>query len=63
MREYRLKCGRVGDAMENAYKKIEASVADGYRKIENGVVMGYRKIEDAFVERFMKPAGDSEKGL
>lgn len=54
MSEYKLKTGKLGDAVVNTYKKIETTVVDGYKKIEDGFVGGYKKIEDGFVETFLE---------
>ena len=48
MAEYKLKTGKVGEAVVNGYKKIENGVVDGYKAIEKGVVDGYKKIENSF---------------
>lgn len=58
MSEYRLKTGKVGEAVVDTYKKIEDTVVGGYKKIETGVVGGYKKIEDVFVETFLEKVGD-----
>ena len=62
MAEYKLKTGKVGEAVVNGYKKIENGVADGYKAIEKGVVDGYKKIENGFVERFLERVGEDEQG-
>ena len=62
MAEYKLKTGKVGEAVVNGYKKIENGVADGYKAIEKGVVDGYKKIENGFVERFLERGGEDEQG-
>lgn len=43
MSEYKLKTGKIGEAVVDTYKKVEVSV-----------VSGYKKIEDAFVEKFLE---------
>ena len=62
MAEYKLKTGKVGEAVVNGYKKIENGVVDGYKAIEKGVVVGYMKIENSFVERFLERVGEDEQG-
>ena len=62
MAEYKLKTGKVGEAVVNGYKKIENGVVDGYKAIEKGVVDGYKKIESSFVERFLERVGEDEQG-
>ena len=62
MAEYKLKTGKVGEAVVNGYKKIENGVVDGYKAIEKGVVDGYKKIENRFVERFLERVGEDEQG-
>lgn len=62
MAEYKLKTGKVGEAVVNGYKKIENGVVDGYKAIEKGVVDGYKKIENSFVERFLERVGEDEQG-
>lgn len=58
MSEYKLKTGKVGEAVVRTYKKIEDTVVGGYKKIEDGVVGGYKKIEGAFVETFLEQVTD-----
>ncbi|MBR1957566.1 MAG: hypothetical protein IKA28_01000 [Tidjanibacter sp.] len=62
MAEYKLKTGKVGEAVVNGYKKIEKGVVEGYNAIEKGVVDGYKKIENSFVERFLERVGEDEQG-
>lgn len=62
MAEYKLKTGKVGEAVVNGYKKIENGVVGGYKAIEKGVVGGYKKIENGFVERFLERVGEDEQG-
>lgn len=62
MAEYKLKTGKVGEAVVNGYKKIENGVVGGYKAIEKGVVDGYKKIENGFVERFLERVGEDEQG-
>lgn len=62
MAEYKLKTGKVGEAVVNGYKKIENGVVDGYKAIEKGVVDGYKKIENSFVERFLERVKEDEQG-
>lgn len=62
MAEYKLKTGKVGEAVVNGYKKIENGVVDGYKAIGKGVVDGYKKIENSFVERFLERVGEDEQG-
>ena len=53
MTKYKLKTGKVGDAVIGTYKKIENGVVDGYQAIEDAVVGTYKKIEGKFVDRFL----------
>ena len=54
MAKYKLKTGKVGDAVIGTYKKIENGVVDGYQAIEDAVVGTYKKIEGKFVDRFLE---------
>ena len=58
MTKYKLKTGKVGDAVIGTYKKIENGVVDGYQAIEDAVVGTYKKIEGKFVDRFLEEAPD-----
>lgn len=58
MSEYKLKTGKVGEAVVGTYKKIEDGVVGSYKKIEDGIVGSYKKIEDAFVETFLEKVED-----
>ena len=49
MAQYRIKPGKVGNAL-----------IDTYYKIENGVVGTYKKIETAFVDRFLDKVDEPE---
>ena len=49
MSGYKLKTGKVGEAVVGAYKKIEDTV-----------VGSYKKIEGAFVDAFLEKADDAE---
>ncbi len=52
MSEYKLKSGKIGDAVVGAYKAVEDSV-----------VSGYKKVEDAFVDTFLeKTDHDASEG-
>lgn len=51
MAEYKLKTGKVAEA-----------VTKGYKAIEDGVVSGYKRIERSFVERFLEEVGENEDG-
>lgn len=62
MTQYKLKTGKVGEAVVEGYKKIEKGVVSGYNAIEKGVVEGYKKIEKSFVERFLEQTGEYENG-
>lgn len=44
MSEYKLKTGKIGDAVVGAYKAVEDTVVGGYKKVENAFV-------DAFLEK------------
>ena len=48
MAEYRIKPGRVGNAL-----------IDIYYKIEDGVAVTYKRIETAFVDRFLEQVDDA----
>ena len=61
MSEYKLKPGKVGQAVVDTYKKIEDTAVGGYKKIEDTVVGGYKKIENAFVETFLEKTQDDSK--
>ena len=54
MTKYKLKTGKVEDAVVGTYKKIENGVVDGYQAIEDAVVGTYKKIEGKFVEQFLE---------
>ena len=58
MTKYKLKTGKVGDAVIGTYKKIENGVVDGYQAIEDAVVGTYKKIEGKFVDRFLEETPD-----
>ena len=45
MTKYKLKTGKVEDAVVGTYKKIENGVVDGYQAIEDAVVGTYKKID------------------
>lgn len=51
MSEYKLKTGKVGDAVVGAYKKIEDAAVSGYKEIE-------KKFVDAFLEKVEDQSGD-----
>ena len=54
MAKYKLKTGKVGDAVIGTYKKIENGVVDGCQAIEDAVVGTYKKIEGKFVDKFLE---------
>ena len=54
MKRYRLKIGRLGEALVNGYYDIEYTVVSAYKAIEHGVVDRYKKLEQAFVETFLE---------
>lgn len=54
-----LKTGKVGQAVEDGYHKIEEGVVGGYKKIENTVVGGFAKMTDRFVDQFLTREGES----
>ena len=54
--QYRIKPGKVGNALIDTYYKIEDGVVGTYKKIEDGAVGTYKKIETAFVDRFLEKA-------
>ena len=47
MAEYKLKTGKVGEAVVNGYKKIENGVVDGYKAIEKVSLAATRKSKTA----------------
>lgn len=51
MRTYKLKTGRLGDAVVSAYQAVE-----------NTVVSSYQKVEDAFVDAFLERTDDEKDG-
>lgn len=53
MSEYKLKTGKIGDAVVGAYKAVESTVVGGYKAVEDTVVGSYKKVEDAFVDAFL----------
>lgn len=59
MANYRIKPGKLGNALIDIYYKIEDGVVGTYYRIENGVVGAYKKIETAFVDRFLEPTDDT----
>ena len=59
MAQYRIKPGKLGNALIDAYYKIEDGVVGTYKKIEDGAVGCYKKIETAFVERFLEKTDDA----
>ena len=59
MANYRIKPGKLGNALIDTYYKIEDGVIGTYYRIENGVVGTYKKIETAFVDRFLEPTDDA----
>lgn len=54
MKRYRLKIGRLGEALVNCYYDIEYTVVGAYKAIEHGVVDRYKKIEQAFADAFLE---------
>lgn len=58
MTKYKLKTGKVEDAVVGTYKKIKNGVVDGYQAIEDAVVGTYKKIEGKFVDRFLEETPD-----
>ena len=64
MSDCKLKPGKIGTAVEGAYKKVEDTVVGAYKKVEDTVVGAYKKVEDAFVDTFLekveeKPTGEA----
>ena len=51
---YKLKGGKVEDAVVGTYQKIENGVVNGYHVVEDAFVGTYKKIEDKFVESFLE---------
>ena len=62
MTKYKLKSGKVENAVVGAYKKIENGVVDGYQAIEDAVVGTYKTIEGKFVERFLENTNEDTNG-
>jgi hypothetical protein len=60
MTKYKLKTGKVENAVVGAYKKIEDGVVDVYQAIEEAVVGAYKKIEGKFVEQFLEETKDDK---
>lgn len=60
-KKYKLKTGKVGGIVVNAYKKIENGVVGGYQAIEDAVVGTYKKIEGKFVEKFLEEVPEDEE--
>ena len=58
MAQYRIKPGKIGNALIDTYYKIENGVVGTYQKIEDGAVGTYKKIETAFVDRFLEKVDD-----
>lgn len=69
MSEYKLKTGKIGEAVVGAYKKVEDAFVDKFLekdgdssgelhlktgKIEDTVVKGYKKVEDSVVDGYKK---------
>lgn len=61
MSEFKLKPGKIGEAVVDTYKKIEDGVVGGYKKIEDSVVGSYKKIENAFVDKFLEKVEESSE--
>lgn len=49
MSEYKMKPGKIGE-----------KVIDAYKKMENSVVGGYKKVEDAFVGAFLEKSDEDK---
>ena len=62
MIKYKLKTGKVEDAVVDTYKKIENGVVKGYQAIEDAVVGTYKKIEGKFVDEFLEETPDETSG-
>ena len=61
MAEYKLKTGKAGEKVTDAYRKIEEGVTGAYQKIEDSVTGAYQKIEDAFVDKFLEKTEEAEE--
>ena len=59
MAQYRIRPGKIGNALIGTYYKIEDGVTGTYKKIEDGAVGTYKKIEKAFVDRFLEKVDDA----
>ena len=59
MSEFKLKPGKIGEAVVDTYKKIEDGVVGGYKKIEDGVVEGFNKVTDKCVEKLFTKEGET----
>lgn len=60
MSDYKLKTGKIGEKVVDAYQKIENGVVGAYQKVEDGVVGAYKKIEGAFVDTFLEKVEDNK---
>lgn len=62
MQDYKLKSGKIEQAVTGAYQTVENAVTGTYRKIEDTVVGAYKKIETGFVNTFLeeKESGSNE---
>lgn len=60
MSEYKLKTGKTGEAVTNAFKKIEDRVVGSYKRIEDGAVSAYKGVEKKFVDAFPEKADEPE---
>lgn len=60
-KKYKLKTGKVGEKVVNAYKKTENGVVGGYQAIEDAVVGTYKKIEGKFVEKFLEEVSEDKE--
>lgn len=49
MSEYKLKTGKIGE-----------KVVEAYQKIEDAVVSGYKRIEEGFVDTFLEKVEEDE---
>lgn len=61
MSDYKLKTGKIGEKVVDAYQKIEDGVVGAYQKVEDGVVGAYKKIEGAFVDTFLEKVEDNKE--
>lgn len=58
MAKYRLKRGKLVNAVISAYKTIEIASVNVYNRVESAAVNAYKKTEAAFIDKFLEEAED-----